>query len=168
MWSRRESNPRPNRRPMRFLHAYSGIGLRKAAGTGHTYNLPTLLRFSSKHRSPCFAYLLFWLRGRRRPERSDPAVRRPYGALSYRLGSHGILSSAIRGSNIQIYVLIIQRTACLHAPCSVLSKPVGPGFEFKNQKSKFKKNLDALIFNGRMSCLKELVQRYADRKGTSR
>src|SRR5262245_42835572 len=35
-WSWRDSNPRPNILPIRFLHAYSGIVCRERAGAGRT------------------------------------------------------------------------------------------------------------------------------------
>lgn len=43
MWSRRDSNPRPNKQHIRFLHAYSVLGFRRKADSGQ----PTL-RLSSK------------------------------------------------------------------------------------------------------------------------
>lgn len=38
LWSRRESNPRPNTFYKRFLHAYFLIGCRGGAGQKHTYS----------------------------------------------------------------------------------------------------------------------------------
>jgi hypothetical protein len=43
LWSRRESNPRPNICPISFLHVYSCIHCRGTAGTGRTNN--PLIRF---------------------------------------------------------------------------------------------------------------------------
>jgi hypothetical protein len=45
-----------------------------------------------------------------------------------RLGSHSERSFAIYGLNIQINVLIIQRTTCLHSQRPMLSIPISPGF----------------------------------------
>ena len=46
LWSRRESNPRPNKELTSFLHAYSGIDCRIATGAGRTcyYLIPGLFR----------------------------------------------------------------------------------------------------------------------------
>ena len=47
VWSRRESNPRPNICPISFLHVYFGIGFREVAGPGQTYSFPICFDFRS-------------------------------------------------------------------------------------------------------------------------
>ena len=64
---------------------------------------------------------------RRRSLVAGQPARRPEWMLIYRLSSHGIRSIAIWSLNIQINVLIIQRTTCLHSQRPMLSKPVSPG-----------------------------------------
>jgi hypothetical protein len=66
---------------------------------------------------------------RRRSLVAGLPARRPEWMLIYRLSSHGIRSIAIWSLNIQINVLIIQRTTCLHSQRPMLSKPVSPGWQ---------------------------------------
>lgn len=66
LWNRRDSNPRPNICPISFLHVYSCIGFRDAAGAGQTYCLPICFGFHhTRAANVCLSrYLLIRRRGR--------------------------------------------------------------------------------------------------------
>ena len=123
-WRWGDSNPCPNTTPKSFLHAYSGINCRETTGTGQTNHFLSCIVLHNSHSLP-LRHPVFFLSRRRSLVTGEPATR-PEWLLNHRLSGHGILCIAIWVLNIQIYVLIIQRTTCLYFQRSTLSKPGTP------------------------------------------
>ena len=123
-WSCRESNPGPNKFTIRFLHAYLMINCRRYAGPQPTNIMLSCMFLSFAHSLAKQQPVL--VLSRRRGVVTDQPARRPEWLLNHWLSGHGILCIAIWVLNIQIKVLIIQRTACLYVQRTMLSKPVSP------------------------------------------
>ena len=112
LWSRRESNPRPNICPISFLHVYFCIDCRETVGAERTSDFLIRFDFHPAHAvgASLSRYLVDWAAGT--ATGSIPGGHNDYANLW--LGSHGVRIFAIWSLSIQIYVLITQRTTCLH------------------------------------------------------
>jgi len=128
-WRWGDSNSCPNIFFKSFLHAYLFIGCRGWTGKQQTDLSLSCMFLSNRHSLRLQQPVLVFESAAELGDRPTCSTR-PKWLSNHWLGSHGILSIAIWVLNIQISVLIIQRTACLHSQRSTLSKPGTPETDY--------------------------------------
>lgn len=111
-WSRRESNPRPNIHPISFLHVYSIIICRYHSGSGQTKMILSCISFLLHAQPNEAAFCIFFESAARLGYRQAcPAALMTTVISDYAAMAYEVLP--FKSLNLQISVLMIQRTTCL-------------------------------------------------------